>query len=57
MKINRGGNKRSRKLKAEASAVATDESKEIILISTMHVNAGGSKELSKKKNQVLQTDL
>lgn len=56
MKINR--DKRSRKLKAEnASAAATDESKEIILISTMHVNAAGSKEITKKKKEVLQTDL
>lgn len=57
MKIKKN-EKKSRKLKAEkASAAATEESKEIILISTMHVNASGSKEMSKIKKEMLQTDL
>lgn len=54
MKVNRGGENRCRKLKVENASTANDESKEIILISTMHVN---NRDGTKKKKEVLQTDL
>lgn len=57
MKISKTGN-RSRKLKVDnASAAVTDESKEIILISTMNVNANGKEVSRNNKKEILQTDL
>lgn len=59
MKINNKAENRCRRLKAEkaSAAAVTDESKEIILISTMNVNTNGKEAMTGTKKDILQTDL
>lgn len=58
MKINNKAENRCRRLKAENASVAvTDESKEIILISTLNVNTNGKEAKRSTKKEILQTDL